>query len=613
MALHLWYQDLEEESSSADSSGNPTFVEMDLEANGFSMVKHQVSYSHPSMLAFRLHMPQHTRPIPMRALVVFYDDASYSYASPNFEGHVWEIKPVESNVIEYVCYDQTMKARHEITIMSGPHGNSTVIPRLVYNAKIDNDDDYAFEVAHNAEIGEMIDDILTNAYNELYTNCFAAPAPGGDAFVSADLTALDFIPQEKMVFESENLGSGLDRLLNQYPGRRMIFIPGSGSSERKWRFVDIKSASQVTLTLNDFSTKKVLSMSLANSIDGRFTAVKIFGPETTTVDTVYVGSGGLTEEWTTQEGLNFENGGPGSGGIGDAGKKWSIADSSRQRMSRLLPEDTTIESWEFSVNGNAFMYRVVREPVLQVSFDSGTTWELVPGIQLDRQNGIITTPTPIYREDASASGGYVLPDDARLTYAYYDDPLNVRYPDSGYEGTAYSVDNIDAEYKFYDEMLAVGYELNGTPVTTSARQSAYLKLAEQWLESRKDTIWTGGCVLAGIDYDFLRLQKRINFAAVDGDGGALTTGWEAINAILTDVEYDFEEDTTTLTFSSDKMDFTLTNIDQLKSMLKIRAQNIFYQYQQIFRREGNVLNIYDTYTPYVVEEGEFGPQIIGGL
>ena len=44
------------------------------------------------------------------------------------------------------------------------------------------------------------------------------------------------------------------------------------------------------------------------------TAVKIFGPETTTVDTVYVGSGGLTEEWTTQEGLNFENGGPGSGG-----------------------------------------------------------------------------------------------------------------------------------------------------------------------------------------------------------------------------------------------------------------------------------------------------------
>jgi len=164
-----------------------------------------------------------------------------------------------------------------------------------------------------------------------------------------------------------------------------------------------------------------------------------------------------------------------------------------------------------------------------------------------------------------------LPDNARLIYAYLADPLEVRKPSSGFEGTAYTVAGMEVEMRLYDEMLSVGYE-NGTPITTATRTAQYEKLAQQKLDVVKDIIYTGGCTIDGLDMNFLRLQKRINFAGVDGNGSTLTTGWEAIDAILTDVEYDFDgRGLTTLTFSSDKAQYLQQSTDALKQLLKIRA------------------------------------------
>ena len=168
---------------------------------------------------------------------------------------------------------------------------------------------------------------------------------------------------------------------------------------------------------------------------------------------------------------------------------------------------------------------------------------------------------------------------------------------------------MEVEQRIYDEMLAVGYE-QGTPVVLATRTAQYEKLAQALLDARKDIVWTGGCTIAGIDYDFLRLQKRINFAAVDADGDSLTTGWESINAILTDVEYDYEEKLTTLTFSSDIMDFTESQMEDLKRKLKIRATRII-QIQNTVYNFGRSIGVFNDVRSFVVSGDEGQEELLG--
>lgn len=570
MALSLHYLD------------GTDWIELDQDATGFALAKLQISYSHPAMFSFRLHVPQHTRPIPDRSLVYVMKDSTLLIL-----GHVWEIIPTDANIVDYVIYDVTMRARNEITIMSGPHGDANVIPRRVDNVANDNDDDYSFENLHDATIGELIADYLTNAYNELFTNCQAAPLISGDPFVSSDLTPLDFIPQDKVVSESELLGQALERLLSRYPAYRILFEPDIDGTApgNQWRFINIKDCPTLTLTLNDFgpSAKKVMSLQLKRIIDKRFTAFKIYGPQTITSTVAYVNddsgttssdeSGGLDELWSSGEAINFTLYGPGGIGTGDAGRKWQISDSTKRTIARIIPGGLFIDDSQYNIGGTSYMQRQVTGPTLQVTFDDGVTWWTATGLKWDQRTGIIETPFAMYQYDptGSPSNPYKLPTNARLFYGYFGAPLEIRAPSSGYEGTAYTVAGMQIEKKEYDDMFAVGYE-KGTPVTTVARTAQYAKLAQAKLDVYKDIIYTGGCTIDGIDLDFRLLQKRINFAGVDGSGGTITTGWESINAILTDVEYDFDGlGMTTLTFSSDAAQYLQQSTDELRQALKIRA------------------------------------------
>jgi hypothetical protein len=590
-----------------------TWSTFDQTANGFCRPVVNVSYSSPATFTFRLHAAQHTSPIPLRRLIALEDDTYSGHPNaPIFLGHVWEIVPQESNVLDYVCYGVDMRARNEITILSGPHGDPDVIPRLVYNAKIDNDDDYVFEAAHDATVGEIVEDILTNAYNELLTNCHAAPLTGGsDAFNTSDLTPFDFKPQEKIVFESEQIGQGIDRLLQYYPAYRVLFEPGYTSTLNRWRFINQLTASQVTLTLNRFgvSDKHVLSMSLKRNIQQRYTAVKIYGPQELTYTQVESGSG-LTDLWDSGEAINFQAGGPIASGIGDAGKKWQITDSTKRKISRLMPDWVLLDDSQFSVNGQSYLQRRAKTPILQATWDGGDTWWTVQGATIDFQQGIIETPFAVFKYQPNDTPAYALPDSFRFAYAYFDDPVYVRAPSSGYEGTAYSVAGMSLEMRLYDEMLAVGYE-NGTPLLLATRTAQYEKLAQALLDSKKDIVWTGGCTIAGIDYDFLRLQKRINFAAVDGHGATLTTGWESINAILTDVEYDYEQKLTTLTFSSDMADYLGDSIDELKQKLKIRATRI-EELTETTYTFGRSIGVFNNVRKFIVSEGDTGEEEVIG-
>lgn len=536
------------------TSGSNT---LDQAATGFCQPRVSVTYQGPAQFRFRLYAAQHTAPIPLANYIEFEDNDAPGIV---FKGHVWEIIPQESNVLDYVCYDPTMRARNEITIMSGPHGDAQVIPRLVYNSKIDNDEDYAFEKANDYDVSQIMGDLFTHASSEL-------TAMQAGSLASADVAGMDYKPQEKIVFESELFGAGIDRLLNWYPQYRVLYDPALA----QWRFLKPRDSTAVTLTLNDFqASKKVLSFALQRNISQRYSAVKIYGPQQFIVATVESGAG-LTEDWDIFAKNNFETNGPTSSGIFNAGKRWQITDSTKRKIARLLPALTEITDSQFNSGGDSNHKRFIREPTLQATWESdGDPIWTVPAFTIDFKNGYIETPTPIYQYKPSGTPKWKLPTFVRFTYAYFDTPLSVRYPTSGHAGTMYDVTGKQVELRIYDEMLAVGYE-KGSPVTSAARQAQFVKLAQAIHEAKSDIVYTGGCTLEGLDYDFLRLDKRVHFGAVNGSGGTITTGWEAIGAIVSDVEYDYENRVTTLTFSSDYAAFMQTNYEELKRLLKIRA------------------------------------------
>jgi len=543
-------------------------------------LKLEIGYSHPARLSFTVYAPQHTLPFGHREFIQLVDESFGGLATPLFEGHIHDIVPGKgANEIKYTAYDPTRRAAAEVTIMNGFHDDASSYPRAVWNSKIDNDDDYAFEIEHDASTAVILSTIMENALPELVP--MQAAPPSGQAYVDADLTAFDYVSQEKVVFESETIRGGIDRLLGLYPNYRILFQPGEGVGGRCWRFRDVISAPQVTLTLNDHSDtqeNKVLSLDIGRSMESRATAVKIYGPEKTETGDISTSSG-LTKLWNGAYDSGFETGGPGGSPLWvDVSRKWQITDEDKRHMANLLPEGYEITNLKSGVNGstgeNVTTSYTSRFIAFLATWDGGTSWEPIEGASFDKNQGIITTPFHVYKyEEPEIEGedpNYTLPDTVRLVYPYFIAGLSVRYPSSGYSGTAESVAGAEIEMRRYDESLAVGYERYQIS-DQATRTGEFEKLAQSIQEARRDIVYTGGVTLQGLCYEWLRLNRRVNITAIDGDGAALTTGWEEIDAILTDVEYDFSDRLTTLTFSSDHMEFTQADPEALKTLLKLDA------------------------------------------
>jgi hypothetical protein len=556
------------------------FTAVDIAAERIAQIKVTVGISHPAIMSWVMYQPEHTIPIPVNTFIRFWDDAEtdpdgnpFTAANPIFEGFVAAPSPGgESNLVRYTAFDSTHMAAREIPVMSLPWVTDGVaitegigaIPRLVLNAKIDNDPDYAFERAHDATVGGIIAGILGDAILPLrYFN--AAPA-SANAYDAGELALLAFRPQEKMVFESESLWSAVTRLLQKwYPACRMVYHPGTDN--RKWRIFNFYDAPARTLTLNDYSgDDRILSWEIHRSYDDRFTAVQAYGPPTSLTATFSTldgtlstyGAGTILEQYTD------------AGGLHDVVSytAWQITDPDFRAGTRLLPD------WVYVPVGGT-LWVATRYPTLQYSFDGGSTWNsMLPN--WDFLNGIAgignshiyiyVDPPPV----AASNQQYFVPDAIRIVYAYYTFPLTSRFPVSGFSGTAYTVGNVQTELKVYDEMLAVGYE-RGIPVTTPTRLGQFATLVEAMQRQRRDEIYVGGCVLEGLRYDFLRLNRAVNFASIDGDGNPIVTSWEDIGAIVTDVEYDYGNNLTTLTFSSDQLELCGFDIDVLHARLRIKA------------------------------------------
>lgn len=282
MALHLQWQ----------PTIGGAYVDVDLEAERIGNFKLTFSQSAPARLSFTINQAQHTLPLSIRRFVRFWDDAGtlpdttpQSSSFPLFEGWLWEVQPVSTLQLDCVAYDPTHIVK-ELCVMSQPWQNAATptpdtraVPRIIFNATIANDVDYAYSRGDGLTVGQIITTLLDDAKFPMryYNSC----PSGGVPYFAADLAALTYIPQEKIVATNETLRGLLERILGQYyPDYYILFTTGL----REWRFLSKAAGTTVTLTLNDHDADNVVSqMELHRSLDGRYPAVKIYGPETTTL------------------------------------------------------------------------------------------------------------------------------------------------------------------------------------------------------------------------------------------------------------------------------------------------------------------------------------------
>ena len=274
--------------------------------------------------------------------------------------------------------------------------------------------------------------------------------------------------------------------------------------------------------------------------------------------------------------------------------RWQITDANARRVLRFLPTLVYAPHIGAYFGSPTTGYTVVsmvftptRSPSFQVKFPDNNMgngeWQTIEGWQLDAKNGIIDFGNQYvhrYNPEPPISGGVdgpniENPEDVRFIYATPEDTVTARHPTNGFSGTAYSVAGLERTLHLYDEQLAVNYEYFN-PETTAARKAQFKTLAERIHAQRSDIVYSGGCTLDGLQYEFQLLDRRINLAGVDENGDALTTGWENINAFLTDAEYDYEQGLTTLQFSSDHLELVGIDPEKEKEDLKVRALNPIY-------------------------------------
>lgn len=568
---------------------------VDTTALGISGVKVARGNSHPARATFTMTAPNHSLPFEgYRTFLAIWDEGAkhadgttdQSVDIPLFEGWVHVITPGGSaNEVEITAYDPSFRAAL-LTLMNlpwtdGVTPNVRAYPRVTYNAVNDAADDYALSRAVAATIGEIVSQVMDDHVLPLRA-IFAAP-PSGDPYDATDIADLTLEPQSTVTGQSETLRSFCERVLSSHdPAIRMMLEPGT----RKWRFQNMKEAPEVTVTLNDpaNATGMVLSCEIQRSAEGRFGAIEIYGPPTREwADAVY-GSGGtdtmdLVDAYTAGTSPNTFT----------CWWKFEIVDPDYTAMVRKGPYPITVNGpvTVFSKGDGTIPATVIPSyistpwAVFTATFQDNDGGSDIPssfsGWQCDARAGIVSFgDTCICRLNPTGTPKIEPPESATFHYPRLAEPLMVRVPESGFEGTAYTVGGLEEVLRIYDESLAVGYEY-GNPVSTMTRIARFEEYAAQLLEQKKDLIYAGGMTLEGMQYEFCLLNRRVNLAALDDDGDELITGWEEIGALVSDVEYDFAAGTTTLQFSSDQLEALSIDPEQMKERLKIRpAEKVFW-------------------------------------
>lgn len=573
-----------------------SWVDVDMDAGGVKLQTLLLSYQSASRLSWSMAAAEQTAPIPQYSWVRLWDDVGtddlgnpLTSTNPLFFGLVMQVGPgSHSNAVQYVAFDPTYEAAKSVMMMSLPYDTgsnnpaSGSIPRLVYNVKNTGDEDYAYEVAQNSTVAEIIAGLLDFV---LYPLDYLEASTPTIAYDPADLVPMDFVPQEKMVWESVTVRAAVEQVYRHEPRFRMFWHAG----QKLWRFYQLNHPGvtpYVDLVLNDSGATNphpVIGLEITPSYEDCYTAVRIYGPPSLGSADFYwddtlgsLGSGNLQPLGSP---VFIENYSDGSGmHTAECYTSFQIWDPLQRAGARMLRDWTPLPVGDYS--------GATRFPVLLASWDYGTSWQAVGGVWFDFLNGIasfqagnvpFTTKTDMRGQSVVAGSTQTRfpPNAFRLLWAPYDVPLEVRYPATGYSGTAYSVLSIEKELRLYDESLAIGREL-GVPVTSSARRAAFVKLAEYIQATRRDIMHVGNVVLNGCDYQFCRLNRQVNISDFEGS----TTGWESMYAVVTDVEYTWgDQPTTAITFNGNWLDLYGQDPAQLRERLRIKSCNQ-YLYSQ---------------------------------
>lgn len=599
----------------------------------------RVSYSGPTELSFTVSAAQHTLPFDKYATFLrAWDDAGELNGEPQgednplFEGWVETIEAGgETNEIQIQAFDPTYRATRKVVCMSSPWNlnpddntkfpipSPAAYPRVVYNPSIDTDDDFALAIELGASLGKIISSALDYQGLPLY-HCNAAPGDGTvggflPAFEEDDLGSeessssgnqwvgrLSFVTQEKVVSQSESVRSLIERLLGTWaPEYKVRWEPGS----RLWRVDKLTLAPATTLTWNDPAAEfPLLSMDIRRSVETCHGAMTFYGPEGVewwsylwTNPSDDESSAGDVPPPNTLESVNQTTITDPAGNDVVGHHAFQITDPNFTRMAGrgatpiTVPDIITMQVSDGTnlivqeLQGNAVE---TFGPQVLVRYKAGAggngRWQTLRGWKGDLRRGLIDfgANAHLCRIRPGEQPYLQEPYQVQLLTPIVTTPIKVRYPASGYVGNAAAV-GLEIDKHEYDEALAVGM-IYRTPVTTSTRLSRFYALAQQIVGQKKDLIYSGAVHLDGLDYSWANLGKRVNIAAKSDNGGTLTTGWENINAWVTDVEYEFGERTTTVTLSADQAEVIGLEMDQLKNRLKIRpAQRQFvYTWNQIF-------------------------------
>jgi len=607
---------------------------------------------------------------------------------PVFEGRAALEPGSETIGVQFSALDPTAYGRPLMSYGWELDGSDVVpvtggIPRVVWNAKQDTDDDYVFQRAHNKTVGEIIQQILDDQLVALRDE-FAAP-PAADAYDEDDLTPLDTIPQEKVVFDTEGPRSAITRLLQEYyPTHRLLWEPGT----RLWRIKDLKASTEVDFTINKpDDTNVILSHQLHRSTEDRYTAVEIYGPQawqqwdenhahpeiftTLTADcfiddtTITVTDGTifpaidddpdtdtpdsftimidgeivtvtevsgttpatltvlpltadhdsgatvyLTAEITLSRGdltdlsgttYDLESWGAGVHVYGMW--KLQITDEDKRRVLRRLADGYNAPSpgLTYGSPNSGFSvistnYETTYSPTLLVRWRDNNLgdgkWQAFDGWEYDGNNGTIifgtiSEPRFLYRYNPTpplvdgVTGPHCeTPIDVKFVFCSPVNPLTVRYPETGFSGTAYDDSGIERVLIKHDEMLSLDHERNPL-LTNTDRLDQFTALAQNLHAQYCDTVVGGGLAISGMKWGFLNLDRRGNIFAVDADGAAIDLGaFETAGALITEAEFNFSDSnngTTTLVFNSSQLEIMGLDIEKLKAKLKIRPLVPVYQ------------------------------------
>ncbi|MFO0949342.1 MAG: hypothetical protein U1D30_26090 [Planctomycetota bacterium] len=155
----------------------------------------------------------------------------------------------------------------------------------------------------------------------------------------------------------------------------------------------------------------------------------------------------------------------------------------------------------------------------------------------------------------------------RLVYAYYEPPQRP-LPTTGH-GSAHAVAGAEIEMRRTTNRSPSA--LNGTHCRSSERLAQFAKLAQPFRKLAA-TSSVPAAVPSGVCNTTSRVSTSASTSPPSTGRQLLTTGWESIGAILTDVEFDYSQQITTLQFSSsDHAEFLQEDPEELKRLPRLDA------------------------------------------